>query len=254
MLGLMTFVGAEVWCSLTERSGNLAPSVADIAVLHALGLPTTGVSPTLIVIAILIPYVALFWGFASQTSTPVKVAIEDPAERDARYAQEEAELQHKQRISELKTGGFIKGVGAAAAATRDATAAAMNRPKPSEVAAQAEAAAAAAQEAAAKAEAEAAAKAAEPPVVDVEEAATGKAELMSVKGYIQHVQETYGRTIPDISAREQLRSVASAAKYKKDGTPGGNIWMAKADELITLAQKLHSKSATADSDHEELAA
>src|SRR5258708_1145312 len=65
-LGLALFSGAEIWASLSERSANLQPTPADKAVLTILGVASAPVSPTVVVVAFLLPFASLYYGFSQQ--------------------------------------------------------------------------------------------------------------------------------------------------------------------------------------------
>jgi hypothetical protein len=96
-IGMLLFFGVEVWASLSERSGNLRPTPADLAVLTALGfhgLPPIG--PTVIVVSVLFPLGSLYFGFVQQRRAAVtsQDLWEDrmEMERKIRQAEDEARL------------------------------------------------------------------------------------------------------------------------------------------------------------------
>jgi hypothetical protein len=89
-LGVAAFCGAEIWASLSERSANLHPTPADKAVLQLLGVASLPVSPTVVVVALLLPFASLYYGFSQQH------AHHETAEaRAAKLADEEAQLERK---------------------------------------------------------------------------------------------------------------------------------------------------------------
>jgi hypothetical protein len=88
-LGLLVFSGAEIWASLSERSANLRPTPADTAVLNLLGVSSLPVSPTVVVVALLLPFASLYYGFSQQR---VRESEQDRADK---LAQEEAALERK---------------------------------------------------------------------------------------------------------------------------------------------------------------
>lgn len=100
-LGLLVFSVAEIWASLSERSQHLTPTPADNAVLNLLGLQGVPVSPTVLIVALLLPFASLYWGFAQQPKT-VEESAEDMAARQARELAEDA---HKQRRKAVKAAG-----------------------------------------------------------------------------------------------------------------------------------------------------
>jgi hypothetical protein len=87
-LGVAAFCGAEIWASLSERSANLHPTPADKAVLELLGVASLPVSPTVVVVALLLPFASLYYGFSQQ-----HVHRETAEERAAKLAEEEAALE-----------------------------------------------------------------------------------------------------------------------------------------------------------------
>jgi hypothetical protein len=89
-LGLLVFSGAEIWASLSERSANLRPTPADTAVLNLLGVSSLPVSPTVVVVALLLPFASLYYGFSQQQR--VRESDQDRADK---LAQEEAALERK---------------------------------------------------------------------------------------------------------------------------------------------------------------
>jgi hypothetical protein len=89
-LGVAAFCGAEIWASLSERSANLHPTPADKAVLELLGVASLPVSPTVVVVALLLPFASLYYGFSQQHSHH-----ETSEERAAKLAEEEAQLERK---------------------------------------------------------------------------------------------------------------------------------------------------------------
>ncbi len=76
LLGLLLISGIEVWGSLSERAANLTPGPADRALLAWLGITSGSVSPTVIMVALFLPFVAIWWGFSSEKheDPPVETA------------------------------------------------------------------------------------------------------------------------------------------------------------------------------------
>jgi hypothetical protein len=89
-LGVGAFCGAEIWASLSERSANLHPTPADKAVLQLLGVSSLPVSPTVVVVALLLPFASLFYGFSQRGRHH-----ETAEERAEQLAHEEAALERK---------------------------------------------------------------------------------------------------------------------------------------------------------------
>ncbi len=78
-LNLLTVVGlsaAELWSSFSERSFHLAPSPADEAVLRWLHQPDTGITPTLAVVSLVLPFVSLTYGFSQQHKAQKRLAVQ----------------------------------------------------------------------------------------------------------------------------------------------------------------------------------
>jgi hypothetical protein len=99
--GLLVFSASEVWASLSERSANLTPTPADDAVLNLLGWHGVPVSPTVVIVALLLPFASLYWGFSQQQHAPVKTVEDIDAER----ARKLAEQRVKNELSALKAAG-----------------------------------------------------------------------------------------------------------------------------------------------------
>jgi hypothetical protein len=89
-LGVFAFCGAEIWASLSERSANLHPTPADQAVLQLLGQASLPVSPTVVVVSLLLPFASLYYGFSQQ-----HLHHETAEERAAKLEEEEGQLKRK---------------------------------------------------------------------------------------------------------------------------------------------------------------
>ncbi len=94
-LGLVVFSGVEIWASLSERSANLLPSPADTAVLDALHLHGAPISPTVVMVAVLLPFASIYYGFSQQGRVHETEA--DLAERQRKLA---ADLEEKRMRAE----------------------------------------------------------------------------------------------------------------------------------------------------------
>jgi hypothetical protein len=108
--GLLLFSGAEIWASLSERSANLRPTPADGAVLSLLGLQRSPISPTVVVVALLLPFATLYYGFSQQRARETdedraeKAAAEDFAfERKLARAQAQAQVRQVQMVGLART-------------------------------------------------------------------------------------------------------------------------------------------------------
>jgi hypothetical protein len=110
--GLVLFSGAEIWASLSERSANLQPTPADKAVRAILGLPTAPVSPTVVVVAVLLPFASLYYGFSQQQR---RASDEERAEQ---AAQEDFALKRKLARAEANARLRAVQVSGLAAAVR----------------------------------------------------------------------------------------------------------------------------------------
>lgn len=118
LVGVMVFAGSEIWASLSERSANLRPSPADQAVLAMLNVQGLPVSPTVVVVALLLPFATLYYGFSQR-----KPPEETTEERRERQERELAEARHKAELRAVRAGGLAGAARAAIqAATRDASA------------------------------------------------------------------------------------------------------------------------------------
>ncbi len=91
-LNLLTVVGlsvAELWSSFSERSFHLIASPADRAVLQWLGKPPdAGITPTLVVVSLVLPFASLTYGFSQQHKAKQHLAVQVQAVEDT--AEEEA--------------------------------------------------------------------------------------------------------------------------------------------------------------------
>ncbi|MDE2233663.1 MAG: hypothetical protein KGJ90_06200 [Patescibacteria group bacterium] len=77
MLGLVAFSAVEIWASLSERSTHLMPTPADTALLHVLGFPTNApISPTIVMVALLLPFATIYYGFSQQIHAQMNVSIQ----------------------------------------------------------------------------------------------------------------------------------------------------------------------------------
>jgi hypothetical protein len=111
-LGLVLFSGAEIWASLSERSANLAPTPADRAVLSILGVSLAPVSPTVVVVAFLLPFASLYYGFSQQQRR------ETEEERAEQAAAEDFALKRRLARAEAAATRRAVQVGGLAAAVR----------------------------------------------------------------------------------------------------------------------------------------
>lgn len=96
-LNLLTVVGlsaAELWSSFSERSFHLAASPADRAVLMWLGKPPdAGITPTLVVVSLVLPFASLTYGFSQQHKAQKRLGVQSapvPAEEEKDEEEEEA--------------------------------------------------------------------------------------------------------------------------------------------------------------------
>lgn len=99
--GLLVFSASEIWASLSERSANLTPTPADNAVLHLLGWHGVPVSPTVVIVALLLPFASLYWGFSQQAQAPAKSMEDIEADRERKLAEQRA----KNELDALKAAG-----------------------------------------------------------------------------------------------------------------------------------------------------
>jgi hypothetical protein len=112
MTGLAVFTISEVWASVSERSANLQPTPADLSVLRFLGvLHNVAISPTIVVVAILTPFINFFWGFSQ-----IKAHHETPEEREQRQQREISEARHKAHMRTVQAAGLITTLKSAGAA------------------------------------------------------------------------------------------------------------------------------------------
>jgi hypothetical protein len=120
-LGLVLFSGAEIWASLSERSANLQPTPADKAVLSVLGFQGAPVSPTIVVVAFLLPFASLYYGFSQQQrrETEEERAEKEQAE-DFALKRKLARAEANAKLRAVQVGGLASAVRAGVQAVRAA--------------------------------------------------------------------------------------------------------------------------------------
>ncbi len=95
-LNLLTVVGlsaAELWSSFSERSFHLAASPADRAVLTWLHQPAdAGITPTLVVVSLVLPFASLTYGFSQQHKAQQRLAVQSAPVRAEQEEEEEEEV------------------------------------------------------------------------------------------------------------------------------------------------------------------
>ncbi len=101
LFGLLLFAVVEIWASLSERSANLAPTPADRAVLDLLHIPDLPVSPTVVVVALLLPIATIYYGFSQH-----RPEVETHEERQERQTREREETAHRMQMAALKAQGI----------------------------------------------------------------------------------------------------------------------------------------------------
>jgi hypothetical protein len=112
-LGLVLFSSAEIWASLSERSANLQPTPADKAVLSILGVAAAPVSPTIVVVAFLLPFASLYYGFSQQQRRETE---EERAEKataeDFALKRKLARAEANAKLRAVQVGGLASAVRA----------------------------------------------------------------------------------------------------------------------------------------------
>src|SRR5215472_878698 len=117
--GLVLFSGAEIWASHSERSANLQPTPADKAVLAILGLPTAPVSPTVVVVAVLLPFASLYYGFSQQQRRATdEERAEQAAQEDFALRRKLARAEATARLRAVQVSGLAAAVRAGVQAVR----------------------------------------------------------------------------------------------------------------------------------------
>ena len=93
-LTLLTVVGlsaAEIWSSFSERSFHLVASPADRAVLAFLHFPPdAGITPTLVVVSLVLPFASLTYGFSQQHKALRRLAVQGAPPVSSEDEEEEA--------------------------------------------------------------------------------------------------------------------------------------------------------------------
>lgn len=99
-LNLLTVVGlsvAELWSSFSERSFHLAPSPADRAVLTWLHQPAdAGITPTLVVVSLVLPFASLTYGFSQQHKAQQRLAAQSAP---VRVEEKEEEQEEEEKVA-----------------------------------------------------------------------------------------------------------------------------------------------------------
>ncbi|HEV2236861.1 MAG TPA: hypothetical protein VGR57_09410 [Ktedonobacterales bacterium] len=111
--GVLVFSICEVWASLSERSANLAATPADHAVLGIVGWQGWPVSPTVLIVALLLPFTTIYYGFARQQIMPSAEQLEAEAQQqEVRQAAELAKARHNAQLRVVQAAGVRHAVAA----------------------------------------------------------------------------------------------------------------------------------------------
>lgn len=97
LLGLFVFSGVEIWASLSERSTHLHPTPADAAVLNALGFQGAPISPTIVMVAILLPFASIYYGFSQQARKAATVA-----QTEEEAVEFDRKIERAKKLAELR--------------------------------------------------------------------------------------------------------------------------------------------------------
>jgi hypothetical protein len=113
-LNLLTVVGltfAEMWASIAERSLHLASTPADGVVLDWVGYPReSAINLTLLVVAVVLPFTALTYGFSQQRRASVSAA--DMADEEADLDRQLMKANKMADIRAARAGGLRQTVRA----------------------------------------------------------------------------------------------------------------------------------------------
>lgn len=121
--GLLLFSGAEIWASLSERSANLRPTPADGAVLSLMGLHGSPISPTVVVVALLLPFATLYYGFSQQQDRESdEDRVEKAAAEDFALKRKLARAEAQARLRQVQVAGLAGAARAGAQAWQAARA------------------------------------------------------------------------------------------------------------------------------------
>jgi len=111
ILGILLTSGIEFWASLSQRAEHLQAGRADKAVLSAFDINSPAISVTATLIALVVPAVSLFWGFAADDPAPKPV--EDPEVLRRRLENERIIAEHKADMMVVRAKGLRKAVAGA---------------------------------------------------------------------------------------------------------------------------------------------
>lgn len=88
LFGLLIFSSIEIWATLAERSLHEHPTPADSGLLTTLGYATASVTPSVVMIALLLPFAVMFYGLASRPPKVMTVQDKEQSLADARFKAE----------------------------------------------------------------------------------------------------------------------------------------------------------------------
>jgi hypothetical protein len=104
---VMLFYGAiEVWASLVERSATSKPTPADLLAFAWAGIQPTPITVSALIFALMLPFSAVFVGFANRPKT-----VEDDETWDAKARRRIAEARLKAELASITTGAAASVVG-----------------------------------------------------------------------------------------------------------------------------------------------
>lgn len=108
--GMLVLAFIEFWASYSQRSQNIPITAADNALLRLFNLQGSSLNVTAICIALAIPFISIFWGFAADDPTPKP--IEDSATLAQRQENERLTAEHRAKMRLIAAKGNREAAGA----------------------------------------------------------------------------------------------------------------------------------------------
>jgi len=116
---LAVLSASEIWSSFSERSFHLVTSPADRALLAFVHQPpTSAISPTLVVVSIVLPFASLSYGFSQQRKARTSAA--DLADEAANYDRKIIRARKQAELNKIRAQGLAGAMRAGVQAARHA--------------------------------------------------------------------------------------------------------------------------------------
>lgn len=114
---LAVLSASEIWSSFSERSFHLVTSPADRALLAFVHQPpTSAISPTLVVVSIVLPFASFSYGFSQQRKARTSAA--DLADEAANYDRKIIRARKQAELNKIRAQGLAGAMRAGVQAAR----------------------------------------------------------------------------------------------------------------------------------------